>query len=142
MSYYNLRLNSWSEIKTETMELKVSGEQPKFTTRSGLTKKEIELIGEDIRYIKSKSVNSTSSPFKVSTTAYFLYALSILIFSSPLYSALFLKVDPFKANERRKKNALKNSLNILKNDKSDSFSVASQAIYVFIQEKFYYRQKF
>ena len=34
------------------------------------------------------------------------------------------------------KNALKNSLNILKNNKSDSFSVASQAIYVFVQEKF------
>ena len=46
-----------------------------------------------------------------------------------------MKVDPFKANERRKK-CLKNSLNIIKNDKPDSFSIASQAIYVFIQEKF------
>ena len=101
MSYYNLRLNSWSEIKTETMELKVSGEQPNLQPDQD-SLKEIELIGEDIRYIKSKSVNGTSSLFKVSTTAYFLYALSILIFHLP-FIILFLKVDPFKANERRKK---------------------------------------
>ena len=103
MSYYNLRLNSWSEIKTKSIDLKVTGEQSQFISRSGLTKKEIELIGEDIRYIKTKSVSSTISPFKVSTTAYFLYALSILIFSYPFYALLFSKSDPFKANERRKK---------------------------------------
>ena len=136
MSFYNLRLNAWSEIDTEPMELVVIGEEPQFTSRSGLTKKEIELIGEDIRYIKTKSVDSTISPFKMSTKALFLYAISVIIFSFPFYSALFLKVDPLKANERRKKNAIKNSLNILKNKKSDSFSVASQAIYVFFQEKF------
>ena len=49
---------------------------------------------------------------------------------------MFSKSDPFKAKERRKKNAIKRSLNILKNKKSDSFNIASQAIYVFVQEKF------
>ena len=136
MSYYNLALNSWSEIKTKSINLKVTGEESQFISRSGLTKKEIELIGEDIRYIKTKSVISTNSPFKVSTTAQLLYALSILIFSFPFYSGLFFKGDPFKAKERRKKNAIKTSLRILKNSKSDSFSIASKAIYVFVQEKF------
>ena len=49
---------------------------------------------------------------------------------------MFSKSDPFKAKERRKNNAIKRSLNILKNKKSDNFNIASQAIYVFIQEKF------
>ena len=39
MSFYNLRLNAWSEIDTEPMELVVVGEEPQFTSRSGLTKK-------------------------------------------------------------------------------------------------------
>ena len=136
MSYYNLSLDSWSKIETNYLNLKVTGEEFQFKSPSGLTKKEIELIGQDIRYIKTKSVNSTISPFKVSTTAQFLYALSILILSFPFYALLFSKSDPFKAKERRKNNAIKRSLNILKNKKSDSFSIASQAIYVFVQEKF------
>ena len=91
MSYYNLRLNSWSEIKTETMELKVSGEQPKFTTRSGLTKKEIELIGEDIRYIKSKSVTVALfllSKCQLQRNFYMHYQF---YFSFPFYTLLFFK---------------------------------------------------
>ena len=91
MSYYNLSLNSWSEIETKPIGLKVTGEESQFITRSGLTKKEIELIEEDIRYIKTKSVSSTISPFKVSTTAQFLYALSILIFSFSLRITVFKK---------------------------------------------------
>ena len=136
MSYYNLSLNSWSEIKTKSINVTVNGEESQFTSRSGSTKKEIELIGEDIRHIKTKSVSSTISPFKVSITAQFLYALSILIFSFPFYTLLFSKSDPFQIMERRKKNAIKTSLRILKNKKSDSFSIASEAIYVFAQEKF------
>ena len=136
MSYYNLSLDSWSEIKTKSIEINVTGEESQFISRSGLTKKEIELIGEDIRYIKTKSVSSTISPFRISTTAQFLYALSILIFSFPFYTLLFSKSDPFQVKERRKKNAIKTSLSILKNKKSDSFSIASEAIYVFVQEKF------
>ena len=130
MSYYNLSLDSWSEIKTKSIDINVTGEESQFISRSGLTKKEIELIGEDIRYIKTKSVSSTISPFKVSITAQFLYALSILIFSFPFYTLLFSKSDPFQVKERRKKNAIKTSLSILKNKKSDSFSIALSLIHI------------
>ena len=41
MSYYNLSLNSWSEIKTKSIDLKVTGEESQFISRSGLTKKRL-----------------------------------------------------------------------------------------------------
>ena len=41
MSYYNLRLNSWSEIETEPIELKVSGEQPNLLADQGSLKKRL-----------------------------------------------------------------------------------------------------
>ena len=53
MSFYNLKANKWSRIETKPIELKVIGEESQSTSRSGLTKKEIELIGEDIRFIKT-----------------------------------------------------------------------------------------
>ena len=102
----------------------------------GSKKKEIELIGEDIRFIKTKLVPNSNFSYNVSTTAYLLYTLSILTLLFPYYSTLFMKGNLLKANDRRKKNALKKSLRILKMNELDSFSTASEAIYVFIQEKF------
>ena len=136
MSFYNLKANKWSRIETKPIELKVIGEESQSTSRSGLTKKEIELIGEDIRFIKTKLVPNSNFSYNVSTTAYLLYTLSILTLLFPYYSTLFMKGNLLKANDRRKKNALKKSLRILKMNELDSFSTASEAIYVFIQEKF------
>ena len=61
MSYYNIKANNWSRIETKPIELKVIGEESQPITGSGLTKKEIELIGEDIRFIKTKLVPNSIS---------------------------------------------------------------------------------
>ena len=42
-----------------------------------------------------------------------------------------MKTDLFKVDDRRKKNAIKKSLKILKTKSPDSFNIASKAIYIY-----------
>ena len=46
-----------------------------------------------------------------------------------------MKIKLFKVDDRRRKNAIKKSLKILKTKNHDSFSIASKAIYVFLQDR-------
>ena len=46
-----------------------------------------------------------------------------------------MKTNLFKVDDRRKKNAIKKSLKILKIKNPDSFNIASKAIYTYIQER-------
>ena len=72
---------------------------------------------------------------KLSVAAYLFYFLSAIIFLLPITSKKIMKTNLFKVDDRRKKNAIKKSLKILKTKNSDSFNVASKAIYTYIQER-------
>ena len=135
MSYFNLKLDSWSSIETIPLKIKVTGENVKGNNSTGLTKKEIELIGEDIRFIKTKSNRINTFENKFSLAVYLFYYLSIIIFLLPIILTKIMKIKLFKVDDRRRKNAIKKSLKILKTKNHDSFSTASKAIYVFLQDK-------
>ena len=135
MSYFNLKLDSWSSIETIPLKIKVTGENVKGNNSTGLTKKEIELIGEDIRFIKTKSNRINTFENKFSLAVYLFYYLSIIIFLLPIILTKIMKIKLFKVDDRRRKNAIKKSLKILKTKNHDSFSIASKAIYVFLQDK-------
>ena len=135
MSYFNLKLDSWSSIKTTPLKIKVTGEKVKGKNALGLNKKEIELLGQDIRFIKTKSTMVNAIENKFSIAVYIFYSLSIIIFLLPIILTKIMKTKLFKVNDRRQKNAIKKSLKILKTKNLDSFSIASQAIFVFLQER-------
>ena len=135
MSYFNLKLDSWSSIETIPLKIKVTGENVKGNNSTGLTKKEIELIGEDIRFIKTKSTRINTFENKFSLAVYLFYYLSIIIFLLPIILTKIMKIKLFKVDDRRRKNAIKKSLKILKTKNHDSFSIASKAIYVFLQDR-------
>ena len=135
MSYFNLELDSWSSIETTPLKIKVTGENVKGKNSTGLTKKEIELINEDIRFIKTKSTRINTFENKLSLAVYLFYLLSIIIFLLPIILTNIMKIKLFKVDDRRTKNAIKKSLKILKTKNHDSYSLASKAIYVFLQDK-------
>ena len=135
MSYFNLELDSWSSIETAPLKIKVTGENVKGKNSTGLTKKEIELISEDIRFIKTKSTRVNTFENKLSLTVYLFYLLSIIIFLLPIILTKIMKIKLFKVDDRRTKNAIKKSLKILKTKNHDSYSLVSKAIYVFLQDK-------
>ena len=135
MSFFNLKLDSWSSIKTEPFKIKVTGDNVESDNLTGLTKKEIELLSEDIRFIKTNSSEMNTIENKLSVANYLFYFLSAIIFFLPITSKKIMKTNLFKVDDRRKKNAIKKSLKILKTKNPDSFNIASKAIYTYIQER-------
>ena len=135
MSFFNLKLDSWSSIKTQPIKIKVTGDNVESDNLTGLTKKEIELLSEDIRFIKTNSSEMNTLENKLSVAAYLFYFLSAIIFFLPITSKKIMKTNLFKVDDRRKKNAIKKSLKILKTKNPDSFNIASKAIYTYIQER-------
>ena len=135
MSFFNLKLDSWSSIKTEPFKIKVTGDNVKSNNLTDLTKKEIELLSDDIRFIKTNPSSMNTFENKLSVAAYLFYFLSAIIFLLPIISKKIMKINLFKVEDRRKKNAIKKSLKILKTKNFDSFNIASKAIYTYIQER-------
>ena len=135
MSFFNLKLDSWSSIKTDPVKIKVTGNNVESDNLTGLTKKEIELLSEDIRFIKTNSSEMNTIENKLSVANYLFYFLSAIIFCMPVFSKKIMKTNLFRADDRRKKNAIKKSLKILKTKNPDSFNIASKAIYTYIQER-------
>ncbi len=135
MSFFNLKLDSWSSIKTDPVKIKVTGNNFESDNLTGLRKKEIELLSEDIRFIKTNSSEMNIIENKLSVANYLLYFLSVIIFFLPVFSKKIMKTNLFQADDRRKKNAIKKSLKILKTKNPDSFNIASKAIYTYIQER-------
>ena len=135
MSFFNLKLDSWSTIKTKSFKIQVTGDNVESGNLKGLTKKEIELLAEDIRFIKTKPSEISAFENKLSKAVYLFYFLSTIIFFLPKISKKIMKINLFKVDDRRKKNAIKKSLKILKTKNHDSFNIASKAIYIYVQER-------
>ena len=135
MSFFNLKLDSWTSIKTQPIKIKVTGDNVESDNLTGLTKKEIELLSDDIRFIKTNSSGMNTLENKLSVVALLFYFLSAIIFLLPITSKKIMKTNLFKVDDRRKKNAIKKSLKILKTKNPDSFNIASKAIYTYIQER-------
>ena len=135
MSYFNPKLESWLTLKTNPENIIVTGENIKNNQISGLTKKEIELIGEDIRFIQMDQFGKKYAIYNSLTLAYIFYMSSLMIFFIPIIIPKIMKYNLFSANDRLMKNAITKSLKILKTKNVDSFSISSKAIYVFLQDK-------
>ena len=135
MSFFNLKLDSWSTIKTKSFKIQVTGDTVESDNLTGLTKKEIELLAEDIRFIKTKPSEINAFENKLPKAVYLFYFLSTIIFFLPKISKKIMKTNLFKVDDRRKKNAIKKSLKILKAKNPDSFNIASNAIYIYVQER-------
>ena len=103
MSFFNLKLDSWSSIKTKPFKIKVTGDNVESDNLKGLTKKEIELLSEDIRFIKTNSIEMNTIENNLSVAAYLFYFVSAIIFFIPITSKKIMKTNLFKADDRRKK---------------------------------------
>ena len=135
MSYFNPKLESWVTLKTKPEKIIVTGENIKNNQMSGLTKKEIELLGEDIRFIQMELLDKNNIIYNSTTLTFLFYLSSLIIFFIPIITSKIMMYNLFSANDRLIKNAMKKSLKILKTKNIDSFSISSKAIYVFLQDR-------
>ena len=136
MSYFNPKLRKW--LKAETKEIKIDIQEPNKIkyNNSGFTKKEIELMGEDIRFIHTGELSfSRIGENWVPNSIYVFYILSIFIFISP---QIITKVTGHRSKNTRvyhRRKALKIALKDLKTVNNDPFNVVSRSIHFYLKNK-------
>ena len=135
MSYFDPKVGRWQRTQTDPIEIPILPGDTELTHGSGLTKREIELIGQDIRFIHTDQVDFSAPKKGRSNTAIFLYLCSILIFVSPTFISKYTGHRLSTAEGRKIRSALRSGLKELKNGTGDPFETASRAFYIYLKDK-------
>ena len=135
MSYFDPKVGRWQRTQTDPIEIPILPGDTELTHGSGLTKREIELIGQDIRFIHTDHVDFGTPKKGRSNTTIFLYLCSILIFVSPTFISKYTGHRLSTAEGRKIRSALRSGLKELKNGTGDPFETASRAFYIYLKDK-------
>jgi len=135
MSYFDPKVGRWQRTQTDPIEIPILPGDTELTHGSGLTKREIELIGQDIRFIHTNPVEFVLSKEGRSNTAIFLYLCSMLIFVSPTFISKYTGHRLSTSEGRKIRGALRTGLKELKNGTGEPFEIASRAFYIFLKDK-------
>jgi hypothetical protein len=135
MSYFDPKGGNWQRTQTDPIEIPILPSDAARSNGSGLTKREVELIGQDIRFIHTGSVNFSSSTKGRSNTAIYIYLCSILIFVSPTFISKFTGYRLSTEEGRQIRGALRTGLKEMKKGNGDPFEMASRAFYIYLENK-------
>ena len=136
MSYFDPNSDSWKRTQTDPIEISVAPGDTELYTGSGLTKREVELIGQDIRFIHTDPAAFNGQYQGRSSIAILLYLFSVVIFISPTFISQFTGYRLSTAEGRQIRGALRNGLKELKKKSKDPFETASCAFYIYLKNKF------
>lgn len=133
INYYNPNVREWRRTSTKELEITVEPDNSFASSGNGFTKEEIELLGEDIRFIRNSPVKWQSG--SSTNLLVGVYILSLLLFILP--TLLFKIQETRLSNEqiRRSKKALKNAKKLLRKSDGDRFNNSSSAIYSYMRDK-------
>ena len=134
MSFFNPKTVKWHRTQTDPILIPISLDETELTHGSGLTKREVELIGQDIRYVHTDPVDFNLQNSGKSNKALLLYLCSILIFVSPTFISKYTGHRLSSAEGRKIRGALRTGLRELKIG-DDPFETASRAFYIYLKNK-------
>ncbi|MEE9167656.1 MAG: BatD family protein [Candidatus Neomarinimicrobiota bacterium] len=84
LTYFNPRTGTWASTSTRVIALDVQPGAQMFDRGEGLTKEEIALLGQDIRYIRTGSVRLKSLNRRKVPTLFWLFGIvGLILFASP-----------------------------------------------------------
>ena len=135
-TFFNPKIEKWQKLSSKPTSVFVKNTNDNYLTSNGLTKREIEVLGKDIKYIYNgnpvlKHTNSTPNNY-----IYLMYFLSILIFFLPNILSYIIGYNLDSMPARLSKNALKKALNELKTFDTRSDNYDNKIIYRYLKEKF------
>jgi len=133
ITYFNPNVREWRKTSTKEIEISVEPGDNITGVGTGLTKEEVELLGEDIRFIRAEPIN-----WKRDNNPYLLIGIYLLSLLLILLPSLVFKIQEGRlSNEqiRRSKKALKTAKNNLSKKGDDQFTNSSSAIYGFLRDK-------
>ena len=135
-TFFNPKIEKWKKLSSKPTSVLIKNTNDNYLTSNGLTKREIEVLGKDIKYIYNgdpflKHTNST--PYNY---IFLIYFLSILIFFSPNILSYIIGYNLDSMPARLSKRALKKALNELKTSDTRSDNFDNKIIYRYLKEKF------
>ena len=135
-TFFNPKIEKWQKLSSKPTSVFIKNTNDNYLTSNGLTKREIEVLGKDIKYIYNgnpvlKHTNST--PYNY---IFLIYFLSILIFFLPNILSYIIGYNLDSMPARLSKNALKKALNKLKTSDTRSDNFDNKIIYQYLKEKF------
>ena len=136
MSFFDPKSETWKRTNTDPIQISVSPSTNESTQNQGLTKREIELIGQDIRYIHTEDHELIRKGKQNYTPIIFTYLISLLLFIVPL---LLVQITGYRLsteNDRKIHNALRVNLKKLNNNENDDpFELASKTLYLYLKDR-------
>ncbi len=135
-TFFNPKIEKWQKLSSKPTSVFIKNTNDNYLTSNGLTKREIEVLGKDIKYIYNgnpflKHTNST--PYNY---IFLIYFLSILIFFLPNILSYIIGYNLDSMPARLSKNALKKALNELKTSDTRPDNFDNKIIYQYLKEKF------
>ena len=136
MSYFDPGKKKWIRTQTDPIDIPIFPGEKSAVASSGLTKKEVELIGQDIRFIHASSSIFTEigkNEWPRSVLVFYLASIAIFIFPVLLSQVTGYRLATEESRQIR--GALQSALRELKKSNGDPFESASRAIYSYLKNK-------
>ena len=131
--YFNPKVREWRNTSTQPLTISVEPGDNIVNGASGYTKEEVELLGEDIRFIRGNEIKwkRNSNPYLILG----IYFLSLILLILP---SIVFKIHENRLSTedlRKSKNALRRARKKLRKSDGDQFTNTSNAIYGYLKDK-------
>jgi hypothetical protein len=133
ITYFNPKVGAWGSTSTQPIEISVEPDDNFVSGTTGYTKKEVELLGEDIRYIRANEIN-----WKRNNNPYLLFGIYLLSVILIILPSLIFKIRANRLSTedlRKSKSALRRAFKTLRKSDGNQFSNTSNAVYGYLKDK-------
>ena len=138
LTYFDPNLDSFVTVRSNMTDIMVKPGENSESVLSKYSKEDIKILGEDIRFIRTKIPSwykSDSAAIPIWVWGVYFISFSMFIFPSLYYKINHQKITTIQ--HREAKNALYKSLKMLKQDADDPFSFTSSVIYQYFKSKLF-----
>ncbi|MFQ6613014.1 MAG: BatD family protein [Fidelibacterota bacterium] len=138
LPYFDPGKGIWEVSQARPIDLQIQAAESNIVASANFTKEEVELLGEDIHYIRTEKPRwrrqgQQSLPLWVWTS----YGLALAIFVLPGLLTQTKQKRLATKDIRQSRGAFRSAKKILSGKTDDPFAVASKAIYRYVKAKFY-----
>ena len=132
--YFNPLTKVWRSVSTKPIEVLVNPDDSIVSGSNGLTKQEVELLGEDIRYIRADAIK-----WKLKDNQYLIFGIYLLSLVLLILPSIVFKIKENRLSSedfRKSKSALRRAYRKLSKKDNDQFTNSSNAVYGYLKDKF------
>jgi len=133
--YFNPINKKFMTTRSKPLVLEVNDSKQGGIAYNGITREDVSIIADDIRYIKTNRIKILSNSNHLSLLILTPYIASIAFFLFPAAIGRFTKIRSNTLYDRMSKSALRVALKDLNNKDIDSLSYASSIFYKYFKSK-------